>query len=270
MTKEYHRSASLDEALALLQRPNVRTVPLAGGSWLTPQLRDDLPGDFRDSVDAVVDLAELGLSYVERAGQEGQAVLRLGATTTLADLAAAAECRSLAAGLLAKAARQEGPVNLRNAATLGGSIVRAGSASPLLLALSVLDAQVVVASETTRTVALAELLVNPEAALAGALIVELRVPWTVTAGGLARVARTPADQAIVAAAALADSEMARVAIGGVMPLPLLVELNGGDPEQVIAAALDGVDILSDFRGDAEYRRAMAPVLARRALAEARG
>ena len=48
MTKEktYFRPDDLKTALALLQRPDMHAVPLAGGSWLVPHLRTDvdLPG----------------------------------------------------------------------------------------------------------------------------------------------------------------------------------------------------------------------------------
>ena len=46
------------------------------------------------------------------------------------------------------------------------------------------------------------------------------------------------------------------------------EKAGQAPESAVATALTAVEVPEDFRGSAEYRRAMAPVLARRALAQA--
>lgn len=267
MSKDYHRPESLEEALRLLQRQNVATVPLAGGSSLVPQLRRDLPGNKAGAVDAVVDLAGLGLSFIERTGD----ALRIGATTTLAALAASAECRSLAGGLLARAARREGPVNLRNTATLGGTLMQANAESELLLALVALAAHAVVNDGQERLLPVPDLLADPQAAVGRGLVSEVRIPWPAgkAKGGLARVARTPADHPIVAAAALWDGKSARVAIGGVAAQPLLLRLSGPDElEQAMAAVLDGIEPLADFRGSAEYRQAMAPVIARRALAEA--
>ena len=127
MTKEktYFRPDDLKTALALLQRPDMHAVPLAGGSWLVPHLRTDvdLPGSLAAEVDAVVDLADLGLNTVRLEGSPGNGWLHLGATTLLADLVDGEACQAIAGGLLAEAARREGPVNLRNAATVAGSVL---------------------------------------------------------------------------------------------------------------------------------------------------
>jgi CO/xanthine dehydrogenase FAD-binding subunit len=54
--KEVHHPVKLEEALSLLQRADVRTLPLAGGTALV--------GSDDPDVEAVVDLAGLGLSFV--------------------------------------------------------------------------------------------------------------------------------------------------------------------------------------------------------------
>ncbi|HTP09512.1 MAG TPA: molybdopterin dehydrogenase, partial [Anaerolineae bacterium] len=54
---EYHKPTTLDEALRLLRRTSVRTVPLAGGTSLVPSAARD--------VQAVVDLSALDLSYIK-------------------------------------------------------------------------------------------------------------------------------------------------------------------------------------------------------------
>lgn len=270
-TIEYHRPASLDAALMLLQQPGVRTVPLAGGSWLAPHLQPGVPGSIDDSVDAVVDLAGLGLRYVERRSAADGDLLCLGAMATLAELAEHADCRQLAGGLLAEAVRREAPLNLRNAATIGGCIGRADPESEVLLALLALAAYVQIESDETRLLPLLDVLVDPAAAIGQGLISEVRLPWPAASvgGGLARVARTPADAAIVAAAAVSDGRDARLAIGGVTRRPLLLRLgSAAQVQQALAAALVGAELLADFRGSAEYRQAMAPVVARRALAQA--
>ena len=267
-TKEYHRPTDLKEALALLQRPEVATVPLAGGTWLVPNLRGDLPDTLSDSIDAVVDLGELGLSYVDLTHEVDGSWLRLGATTTLAELIEHPACQ-IAGGLLAEAARREGPVNLRNAATIAGLVVQGNPESELLLALLVLAAHVLVDDGKQHVLPLPDLLADPQAALAGGLVTEIRlpVPAPTLRGGLARVARTPKDHPIVAAAAVVDDEGARLALGGVSPKPLLLRLGGIEGvEAAVDEALQGVRIPADFRGSADYRRAMAPVVARRAIA----
>lgn len=278
MTKvvSYVRPGDLKSALDLLERPDVAAVPLAGGSWLVPRLRGDvdLPGSLAGEVDTVVDLADLGLDAVRFEGAAGSGWVHLGATTRLAELADRPEWQAIAGGLLAEAARLEGPLNLRNTATIAGTLLAGQSSSELLLALLVLAADaIVVDGGGERTVPLADLLADRPALLGRGLITELRLPWPAgdVRGGLARVARTPADQPIVAAAVVIDGTNARVAIGGVAASPVMVNLDqAGDPEPALAAALSGQTLLADFRGSAEYRRAMAPIIARRAVEQAGG
>lgn len=274
-TLEYLRPKTLDEALTLLRRPGLRTVPLAGGTWLVPRLRRDVdvPDPLEEPVDAVVDLAGLGLSFIELEGQPGSGWLRLGATTSLEQIAASPACRQLAGGILAEAAHREAPLNQRNAATLAGAVLGAPSQSELLLALLALAAHAAVDAGQPRAVPLDDLLADLPGQLSGGLVLELKLPWPAETakGGVARVARTPSDYPIVAAAALVDGDSRRLAVGGVAAAPLLLQLGTReDPQSALAAALDSASVLSDWLGSSAYRREMALVLSRRALDQAGG
>jgi CO/xanthine dehydrogenase FAD-binding subunit len=101
--------------------------------------------------------------------------------------------------------------------------------------------------------------------------------------GASQVSRTPADTPIVAALAVVDEateggavRQARLALMGVWPdssvrLAEAAEKLVGEPlnadriQQVAAAVEDEVAPPDDFYGSADYRRAMAGVLTRRAL-----
>jgi len=100
--------------------------------------------------------------------------------------------------------------------------------------------------------------------------------------GEACVARTPADEPIVAAVAVVEMDgdvvrQARVALAGAWPEAARLakapaSLVGGPLEEesirAVAAAVEAeVAPKGDFRGSAEYRRAMAGVMTRRALAQ---
>ncbi|HEY4388006.1 MAG TPA: FAD binding domain-containing protein [Ktedonobacteraceae bacterium] len=133
---EYHWSEHLDDALLLLGRLDVKTVPLAGGTYLLGL--DD------DSIQAVVDLRDLDLAYIS----DDTRGLHLGAMTTLQSLADSALLKEFASGILAESALASASSRLiRNCATLGGTL-GAGSASQadLWTALVALDAEVVVRS----------------------------------------------------------------------------------------------------------------------------
>ncbi|HAJ35148.1 MAG TPA: hypothetical protein DCL15_05595, partial [Chloroflexi bacterium] len=90
---------------------------------------------------------------------------------------------------------------------------------------------------------------------------------------LARVARTPLDQAIVAAVSVVAGQTARVAVAGASPLPFVVETTvDGAPavvtDRLAAMVTSQTAPVGDYRGSADYRRQMADVLARRAVAAA--
>lgn len=277
---EYHRPGTVAEALALLARRGVIGAPLAGGTGLVPRL---VTAD--NKVQAVVDLSRLGLDFIKREGE----TLRLGAMATLAGVAESQLCRSAAGGLLSRAARLNTVPNVRNAATVGGLIVEADPASELLLALLALGAEVVIqsADEGARSLSLNVFLRAPADARGRGLLTEVCcvAPAGRVGAGLARLGRTPDDRPIVAAAAVITRQgdvAARLglAMSGVAGVP--VRLSGVEEAlagraftgEAVEAALAGLgeqlEPPDDFRGSAEYRRAMAPILARRALLEAWG
>jgi carbon-monoxide dehydrogenase medium subunit len=172
----------------------------------------------------------------------------------------------------------------RNRATVGGAVVTAANNDPLVAALLACDAEVVlVAHDGERALPLVDFLRQRSGVLAApAIITELRVPATAVDAAYAceTVARTPSDAPIVlAAAGIAHHEgrctRARLVIGGVAETPVRV----GEAEALLeGAAIDDeafaqvaertaatINPVGDFRGSAEYRRAMVKVLARRAL-----
>jgi carbon-monoxide dehydrogenase medium subunit len=279
--REYHRispqeprQAALDQVLALLARVNIHTVPLAGGSSLL--------GSADPAVEAVVDLQGLGLEAIRL----DDGVLHIGATATRTALAQDENAR-LYDGLLGRAAHLWGSNLQRNRATVGGALAVAAPEDPLVAALLASNAGIVLyAGDGYREVPVSDFLPRRAELLAApALIVEVNVPAPPagTGAGLATVARTPADTPIVlAAAALRVAGTlctgARLALGGVAPTAVrLAEVEGMLIGQPISAGLIGsaaaragelIDPPGDFRGGAEYRRAMAVVLSERALREA--
>ncbi len=272
--QEYHRPSSLEEAVALLRRSDRVTRPIGGGTTLA--------GSWRPGLEALVDLGRLSLSYVEAE----EADLRIGATTILQDLVEHPDLADFASGVLVQAARAAEARNLRNAATVGGSVATSTSQDPFLVALLALDASLTVYAPEARQVPLNGFVGYRDKLLAdGALITQISLPLLLGPLGAAYVAvgRTPGDKPIVCAVArmeLAEgiASNVRLALGGVDRLPLrateaerLLERKALTDEQIGSAAegaAQKLDPPSDFRGSAEYRREMARVLARRALAQA--
>jgi CO/xanthine dehydrogenase FAD-binding subunit len=271
--KRVYRPDSLDEALALLRRAP-RPVVLAGGTWLAGAASGDVQAE------EALDISRLGL---DRASVEGNRVL-LGATLTLQALAEGpAGLAGVPAGAaLAGAARAMAAVNLRNRATLGGSLVTADGPSPLAVALLACDAELAVQADEPRAIPLGAFLDYRARILAdGALItgVWITLPSPDTRFAYRRVARTPSDYPIVCAVArcaVKDGVAGgvRAAVGGVAPAPIrLTALELGlekkrlseHLDRELAAAVAALRPPGDWLASAEYRREMAGVLVRRAL-----
>jgi carbon-monoxide dehydrogenase medium subunit len=280
--REYHRispqqaqQAALDQVLALLARRDTHTVALAGGGSLV--------GSADPAIEAVVDLQGLGLDAIDL--QDG--ALHVGAMTTRTALAQDENAGRIYDGLLCRAAHLWGGSVQRNRATAGGALAVAAPDDPLIAALLAAGAVVrLYARDGYREVPRSDFLPRRAGLLAApAVIVEAKVPPPPpgAGAGLAWVARTPSDAPIVLAAAVLQVEGARctgarLALDGVAPTAVrLPEVEAMLAGQLVSAALIGaaavragdlVDPPGDFRGSAEYRRAMARVLSERALRQA--
>lgn len=265
-SRAYHRPADLAEAVALLRDAPAETAPLLLGP--RPPV-----GIFPERAH-LVDVNALDLSGVTEA-EAGR--LSLGAALSLQTLGDHPQVNTLADGVLAEAARLAAHPGLRQVATLGGALLDPAGPPEIGLALLALDATVVSLGAARR-----ESRLRTFTPAAGDLVIAVTV--AADAGqhaALARVARSPLDQAIVAAVAVVTAEGgARLAVAGAAPRPLYLtsaELGlAGEawtPEQITAAAQrvrDRAQPVGDYKGSAEYRRAMAGVLAGRALAQAWG
>jgi CO/xanthine dehydrogenase FAD-binding subunit len=238
----YLRPVTLEDALSCLSRPGAVAV---GGGTVVNTAHTVEPV-------VVVDLQGLHLDAIERDGADG---LVIGATATFQRLAD--DTRAPAA--IREAARREEPSTLRTLATVGGLVATADPASELLAALLVHNAVVRLAGcDGAHTTELGAVLAGSQP-LANRIITAVRID----SGGVtavARTARTRADRAIVAAVARRAADgTRRLALTGVAATPVLV------PPAPDAA--DGLDPPGDYRGSAEYRRALAAALIRRALEE---
>jgi CO/xanthine dehydrogenase FAD-binding subunit len=270
---EYHQPTTLDEALKLLRRTAIHTVPIAGGTSLVPEAARE--------VQAVVDLNALGLSYIqtsevfaERPGADRSGrnfgSLEIGATTKLQALVDHEASRIYADGVLVTAILDSASRNTREAASLAGSIVAASGNSPLFTALLALEARLIVrAARGTREdeVALPYWTPQPRS-----LILRLILPALPDNAHAAyeKVARTPADLPIVCVAARATIDHdqlrdVRLALGGVAEKPIVIARSAGSIDELAQLAVSTVTPPDDYFATADYRREMVGVLVKRAL-----
>src|SRR5438552_1774289 len=126
----YYRPKDRREAIDLLGQSGSQALPLS--------LSTRVPVEGYRGSEAVVDLSELNLSYIDQAEQ---ASIRIGSQTTLQTVAESPVVQSHASGILAEAAHLSTHLGMRNLATIGG-VARVPERSPeVLLALFVLAAQ---------------------------------------------------------------------------------------------------------------------------------
>ena len=275
----YERPAHLDDAVALLAEHGPEGARLlAGGTDLIIRLRD---GTLRPKV--VVDVKRI--SEMDGSIREAGDVLRIGARTTMTDIAADARIRRDYAAL-AEGAAVVGSVQIRNRATLAGNICNASPAADTSPALLVFGAIVVLAGPAgERRVPLDGFFVRSGVTTLapGELVVAIELPLPADARGSTHVRRTRRrghDLASVTLACLVSADgVTRIAYGSLGPRPWLVIDEAGvlaDASASDAAKLERLEAMfvdaspspTSLRASPDYRLAMLRVLGSRAVVAA--
>jgi carbon-monoxide dehydrogenase medium subunit len=277
---DYYRARSVADAHQLLAaHPGAKL--LAGGHSLLPLLKLRLAAP-----PALVDIGRIPeLRGISRQGDW----IRIGALTTHAELAAAADLRN-AAPALADAAAMVGDPAVRNRGTIGGNVAHADPASDLPTVLVALDARIVAAGPGgERTIHADQFFtgIMTTALAEDEILVGIHVPASGRGQGssyekFAHPASRYAVLGVAAWVAVTDGKCsaARIALGGLLPNARRAGSAEGAligkalNEDAFAAAADqiaadlGNDVTGDIYASAEYRAAMAPVFTKRALASA--
>lgn len=248
MIVEYHRPQTMDEALSLILRMEPKTVPLGGGTTLNRPSSEPI---------AVVDLQSLGLSTFETRGVN----LTMGATLTLQALLDIPETSPA----LQQAIQHEATYNLRQAATVAGTLVACDGRSPFTTALLALDTQLMV-EPGGEQISLGDLLPSRYERLKGLVITKVMLPLNVRLA-YKYVARTPADLPIVnVAVAQWPSDRVRVVLGGYGSAPSMA-VDGPVTDGAEMAARSAYSHATDEWASGEYRMEVAEILIRRCLKE---
>jgi carbon-monoxide dehydrogenase medium subunit len=277
---DYHRARSLSDAQQLLAaHPGAKL--LAGGHSLIPLMKLRLAAP-----PALVDIGRIPeLRGISRSGD----TIRIGALTTHAEIAASVELQKSAAAL-SEAAGLVGDPAVRSRGTIGGNIAHADPASDLPTVLVALDARIVaIGPAGERTISADGFFTGiMSTALAdNEIVTAIVVPSSARGQGSAYVKFShPASRyAVIGVAASVTvagnaCSAARVALGGLLPhasrAAAVEKALTGKPLDTSAianaAAQAGSDLGDDVTGDifasAAYRKAVAPVYVKRAIAAA--
>lgn len=276
---EYVAPTSLEEVLDLLAEHGDEAKVIAGGQSLVPLLAMRLA---RPSV-----LIDINLVPELRSFEEQDDRVVFGATIRERD-AERSPVVSKRLPVMAEALPLIGHVSIRNRGTVGGSVAHADPAAELPAVAVVTGAEMVVSGRRgeRRVPADQFFLGHFSTALADdECLVEVQVPTGPPAAGWAfrEVSRRHGDFALVGVAAmvaLAEGRIreARICLMGVADRPVRAldaeaALAGASPaedafaEAAIGAVRD-LSPASDVHGSSEYRRHLAAVTVRRALAAA--
>ncbi|MCX8013997.1 MAG: FAD binding domain-containing protein [Rectinema sp.] len=258
--QEYVRPQTLDEAYRLIEER--RGTPLGGTAWLRM---------YAKNVPLAIDLADLGLEYIREA-EDG---IEIGAMTTYRAL----ETRSLLASrfgpLFGRCLGHIVGVQLRNIATVGGTIAGRYGFSDLNTTLCALGAKLVLFPG--KVMDLAAFIAN---GVSGPFLIEKIILPASAKGAYQQMRISENDFPILNTAVAWTGTGWRIVVGSRPAASHLcnaaMALLGNTPSpsdetiaQAARTAADELQFGSDVRASAEYRKAILPVLVRRALMEVR-
>jgi CO/xanthine dehydrogenase FAD-binding subunit len=254
----YHRPATLDEAVGLLEDLGPEARILAGGTDLLVGL-----GDGSRSAAHVVDIK--GIPDLSRIALEGGRLV-IGAGVSVNRLL---EFDRLPPALsaLREAAARLATHQIRNRATVVGNICNASPACDMGPPLLVLDAELTMASPVgERRIALKDFFrgVKVTCCAPSEIVTEIRVPvGGVTVSAFHKRTRIRGhDLSLVNGAAACEGDGGlRVAIGAVAPTPVLIAdidtWRPGETRKIVEHVIAAISPIDDVRSSRAYRAAMA-------------
>jgi 2-furoyl-CoA dehydrogenase FAD binding subunit len=248
MIVDYYRPKDVPEALKLLENQDIRAVLIGGGTAIDR---------FGDEPIVVVDLQDVGLGEIHKKGK----FLEIGATATLQSLYDALQIPDE----LRKVIMREATHNMRQAATVAGTLIASDGRSPFTAAMLALDAAVTL-FPGDELITLGNLLLMREQKLGSRIVTKVSIPLNVKLA-YEYVSRTPADLPIVnASVAVWPTGRTRVILGGYGAVPTL---SSDGPEQggEETAAKDAFSQAGDEWASAKYRMEVAPILVQRCFSK---
>jgi aerobic carbon-monoxide dehydrogenase medium subunit len=274
---EYFEPRSLDEAVSLLARYEGRAQPLAGGTDLLVEIKEQLR-----RADCVVNIKKIpGFQPLSFDLKDG---LRIGALVTAREIETSPVVLEKYPAL-AQSARELGSIQVRNRATIVGNVCRASPSADTLPPLIADGASVKLFGRNGEcTVLLEEFFVGPgtTSLKPDELVTEIVVPPPPPCTGKVYIKhgrRKAMELATVGVAVtLTIGADVRIVLGAVAPTPIRARqaeavlrgqtLNEKLIEQAADAAVLESRPISNVRASAEYRREMVGVLTRRAIEQA--
>jgi len=271
---DYLRPASVDEAIAMLQKHGDAAKLLAGGHSLIPAMKLRLARP-----EVVIDIGRIPqLNLIRDEGGH----FAIGAMATHQEIAESALLKEKCP-LLPETAAHIGDVQVRNRGTIGGSLAHADPAADYPAAILALDAEIVVSGPGgQRVIRAGQLFVDllQTSVAANEIITEIRVRATSRRVAYEKTEQKASGFAVAGVAVVIESDAVRIGVTGVAakayrataveraligaPRPWRAETIA----EAATRAAEGVDVLGDIHASAGFRAHLAQVNARRALERA--
>ncbi len=267
----YFRADSIVEVCKFLQEHENSAI-VAGGT--------DLLVEKPPRIRSLIDITKLSLDYIEVDDQG----VRIGACATFRKIEREAILRKQPYSSLVEALRTIGGIALRNEATIGGNVCNAVPSADTPPPLMSLDSRVkIVSQQGERAIDLQDffLHVRKTALKTEEFVTEFQIPKPPNRTGTSflKLGRSAHDIAVVNVATRItfgqgkELEDVRIVLGAVAPTPLrarkaehrLISHGSDAISEAASVAAEEIKPISDVRASAEYRKAMAAVLTRRAL-----
>jgi len=277
---DYHRAATVDEAIALLQQYGDEAKLLAGGHSLIPAMKLRL-----SQPEHLIDIGRLqGLSYIRVDG----GVVAIGALTTYTQIEHSDVLRQQLP-ILPECASVIADQQVRNRGTLGGSVAHSDPASDMPGVVLALKGELVAQGpKGTRTIKADDFFIGTftTALEPDEILTELRfaIPAPRTGSAYEKLANKASHYAVAGCAAVVTLDndgtctSASIAITGaglqttrasaVEAALVGKKLDAAAATEAASHADEGLDLVEDIHGSKEYRRQMTAVITRRAILRA--
>ena len=255
MFESYERPATVAAAWEMAQEKG--SALIAGGLYLRLS---------NARLTKLIDLSSCGLDKIEENGE----YISIGAMVSERTVETSAVLDKASGGLLNAAVRHIMGVQVRNMATVGGSVWGKYGFSDLITALLALGAKVRLhkGGEKSLEAFLADK--RPD----GDILEAVLIPGAPVKSGWQAQRLTSTDFPALNAAAVKNGDSWRIAVGSrpgrgeLCPKVMEIMNSGGDPEKAGEAAAEELSFGSDLRAAKEHRKNICSVLVERALKEA--